>query len=196
MFNHQRNHHINRQPIVEEDAKNTRVAEVDSSCCRCPPVTRTKPYRSADRAELVTMLCRHIKRSRTLPLAESGIFHQFPGFIRAPPATTLLPLRPSDCSGQHTLLSVSNIGISRYWAVLHCFPSALLHSTTIRLYQLDLSDFILLTCLCDYQSQQWTNFIVYFREVILDKKTHLTDKWTCINKFMQEMYHVSKSIIY
>lgn len=169
MFNHQRNHHINRQPIVEEDAKNTRVAEVYSRCCRCPR-WQERIRRSADRAELVTMLCRQIKRSRTLPLAESGIFHQFPGFIRAPPATTLLPLRPSDCSGQHTLLSVSNIGISRYWAVLHCFPSALLHSTTLRLYQLNLSDFILLTCLCDYQSQQWKTFIVYFQEVILDKR--------------------------
>lgn len=107
------NQRKNRQPIVEEEAKNTRV--VDSSCCRCRLVTRTKPYRSAGRAERVAMLCRHqIKRARTLPLAESGIFHQFPGFIRAPPATTLLPLRPANCSGRHTPLSMSNIGISRY----------------------------------------------------------------------------------
>lgn len=84
VFNHQRNHHINRQPIVEEDAENTRVAEVYSRCCRCPR-WQERIRRSADRAELVTMLCRQIKRSRTLPLAESGIFHQFPGFIRALP---------------------------------------------------------------------------------------------------------------
>lgn len=40
------------------------------------------------------------------------------------------------------------------------------------------------------------NFHCLFTGSDFRQKNHLTDKWTSMNKFMQEMYHVSKSIIY